>query len=76
MNLIKPEVIHEIHTAVSISEEFFLSMAALHTRPCPKETFATLISDAKLVPRELQLNRIYQGSDRDLQDVSVYVELR
>jgi len=38
MNPIKPEVIHEIHTAVSVSEEFFLSMAALHTWPCPKET--------------------------------------
>ena len=72
MNPIKPEVIHKIHTAVSISEDFFLSMAALHARPCPKETFATLVSDAKLVLGELQINRRYQGSDRDLQDVSVY----
>lgn len=51
-------------------------MVVLHLWPCPKETFAKLISDMKLVTGELQINRRYQGSDWDLQDVSFYVELR
>jgi hypothetical protein len=61
MNPIKPKKIHEIHTAVSISEKILIdgcSHLALS-----EETFATLVSDAKSVLGELQINRRYQGSD-------------
>ena len=67
MNPIKPEVIHKIHTAVSISEDFFLSMAALHQALSERDLRYVNIRceiSSKRIATKLNILRIRSGLTR------------